>query len=370
MLRFLDSCKHLNSSGNGLTPKEDAIKYTVGQGNVSSSGGRFGGGSMSGLFNHTLTLDVDALGQEHIIVGQSAKFSAFNQTIARVDFRAMSLSDPASGEVLFPFIRWSVLSDGTMALTAQGWKDNGGGGFTTSSTVTSPSMLWGQNGLRVTEWYYFEMKIDWSGSSGAMTVTCRVNEQEMIVWGPQEGGKDLLAGDPHFASCAFALNANVNDVVISDDYADSADSTIDFLGDVRVDCIWPRAAGSNSGWTPLSGTNYQMVDEHANDRDTTTISAASGGEVDTYLYDSVASLGLGQIYGLQLNMLAKKDDATAVEISAAIIPNGGALTIDSEAHSVNGSYIDYRKIWERLPGATALPTAAEIDNSEFGVKRL
>ena len=76
----------------------------------------------------------------------------------------------------------------------------------------------------------------------------------------------------------------------------------DFLGDVRVETLFPTADGANTAWTPsAAGSHFNKVNEATGtfpDGDTTYVADATPGDRDTYVMSDLAAAA-GNVYGVR-----------------------------------------------------------------------
>lgn len=141
----------------------------------------------------------------------------------------------------------------------------------------------------------------------------------------------------------------------------------DFLGDSRVDAVAPSLAGTYSDLTPSpAGNNYANVDDATPDGDSTYNSSSSVGARDTYGFNALPDIGASTIYGVQLNIVARKDASGARKIRG--MSRTGGTNYFGGSVDVTTSYIDYRTIWDRNPATAATWAQTEVDTMEFGVE--
>lgn len=150
---------------------------------------------------------------------------------------------------------------------------------------------------------------------------------------------------------------------------DSSGSTNnDFLGDIRVDAYLPNGNGNSSqmvGSDSNSTDNYLLVDDATQDGDSTYVQSSTAGEKDTYAFANMSHTP-SSIYGVQVNMIAKKDDAGARSI-ASVVRSDGADT-DGTTQALSTSYADYMQIVEQDPDTSAAWTKTGFNAAEFGHK--
>ncbi len=151
---------------------------------------------------------------------------------------------------------------------------------------------------------------------------------------------------------------NVDDVVVMD--SSGSAPLNDFLGDVRVETLYPVADGTHTDWTPKVGTDhYAMVNEHLIDGDGSFVYDATPGDKDSYIIETF----IGSIYGAQLNIGARKGDASVRQIKPLVRQGGtdylGPLWTLSADYVINS--------WQLDNDPTGTPwTAAQINADEFG----
>ena len=160
-------------------------------------------------------------------------------------------------------------------------------------------------------------------------------------------------------------NYDFDDLYICDS---TGSSNNDFLGDVRVDCYMPSGNGNSSQLAGSDGNstdNYALVDEASQNGDTDYVQSATSGQKDTYAFTDMSHTPTS-IFGVQINMIAKKDDSGTRSI-CAVTRSGGSDT-DGTTQALSTAYLDYREIRETDPNTAAAWTRTNLNNAEFGVK--
>jgi hypothetical protein len=160
---------------------------------------------------------------------------------------------------------------------------------------------------------------------------------------------------------------NFNDLYICNT---SGEFNNDFLGDIRVDAIWPQANGNYSQMTPSGeAVNFLCVDDTpAIDEDATHVSADAVGEKDTYILDSngFESLSGETILGVGVNITAKKDGLSIPFVRA--ISRQSSTDYTSSGEFVSASYSNYQSIWDRNPADGQPWELSDLNSGEFGVE--
>lgn len=130
-----------------------------------------------------------------------------------------------------------------------------------------------------------------------------------------------------------------------------------FLGDVRCNTLF--AIGDNAvQFTPLSGANYQMIDEVSFDGDATYNFAQTAGYQDSFNFQSVDA-DVNQVVGLQVTVAICKEDAGARTVAPVIVI--GDTTYVGTPVSVDVSYLYITSIWPINPHTDASWTAADVN---------
>ena len=204
-------------------------------------------------------------------------------------------------------------------------------------------------------WFYVEIKII-VGTSGHGTVQLN-------------GGAEIAStlgnfGSTNVGRIAFwntnlgALLTDVDDVVVMDTSGSGPQN--DFLGDIRVKTLYPVADASHTDWTPKTGTDhYTMVNEHLIDGDGSFVYDANPGDKDSYKMDTF----IGTIYGAQLNIGARKGDASLRQISPLI--RQASTDHEGSTFTLSSDYVFYSWLLDNDPTGSAW-TAATINADEFG----
>lgn len=216
-------------------------------------------------------------------------------------------------------------------------------------------------------WYYLELKATIDNSSGSYEF--RVNGD---TWFSDSGIDTQVSANAYVTQVRIGSSSSFNYPVFDDIYIldTSGSMNNDFLGDVKVETLYPDGAGNETDWTPSTGSNYQNVDETNPDNDTTYNYVGSGTlpANDLYTLGNLVT-GVGEIYGIQLNSYVRKDDAGSVNL-AHILRTGGTTYSGLGVNSVADTYSFYTDLKEENPNTTAQWTVAEINSLETGIRRV
>ncbi len=203
-------------------------------------------------------------------------------------------------------------------------------------------------------WFYVGVEII-VGTSGHGTV--QLNGAAEIASTLGNFGSTNI-GRIAFWNMTLAGATNVDDVVVQDSTGSAPLN--DFLGDVRVETLYPVADGTYTQWTPkIAGPHYQMVNEHLIDGDGTFVYDATPTDKDSYILETF----IGSIYGAQLNIGARKGDASVRQLKP-MVRQSGTDYLGSLA-TLSADYVFYSWLLDNDPTGTPW-TAAQINADEFG----
>jgi len=135
-----------------------------------------------------------------------------------------------------------------------------------------------------------------------------------------------------------------------------------FLGDVRIDSIYPSADGNYTQWTTSTGsTHYTLVDETA-PNGTDYVYDGTTGNKDSYSMQDVPALTAQTIYGVKVKAAALKDDAG----SRTLKVGARSSTTDSvsSAQAITTSQLYYWHILETNPATSAAWTESAVNAME------
>lgn len=138
----------------------------------------------------------------------------------------------------------------------------------------------------------------------------------------------------------------------------------DFLGDVRIDTIYPNGAGTHQSWTPSTGTDHAaLVDEMAPNTTDYLTGGAAGTKETLGLQDLTVN---GAILGIQANNAIAKTDAGACTIKNLI--RSGSTESSGPTFAPSTSYLYSSSIHEADPATGAPWLTAAINALEAGAE--
>ncbi|MEE9367050.1 MAG: hypothetical protein V3W44_10210 [Dehalococcoidales bacterium] len=167
------------------------------------------------------------------------------------------------------------------------------------------------------------------------------------------------------------------DVVVFDDLyilnATGSAPQNTFLGDSRIDASFPSADGDLSNISEVfpttPTTHFDKVDEVPPDGDTTYVTSATPNQQDLYALDSLFSVeGADAIYGVQLNLYAKKDNEGGRQVLGLTRPD--ATTFDGSTGTLTTAYQYFFSLFDQDPDTAVDWTEAGKNAAQFGVEVL
>lgn len=334
-LRFVDSFDHYATA-------DVLLKYTSSSGTptISASNGRRSTSSFRTTSTGVLIKTIDA--QATWVVGFSFRTAALPSANP---LTILELRDAGTVQV---DVR--INTDGTMTVTRNGTT------LSTSASAVSAGTT-----------YYCEFKATISDAAGSYSL--RINGA-VFTSGSGVDTKNTANATANQIAIGAAQNRAQGNFDIDDLYiCDGAGSSNnDFLGDVRVDCYMPSGNGNSSQLAGSDGNstdNYALVDEASQNGDTDYVQSATVNQKDTYDFTDMSHTP-ASIFGVQVNMVAKKDDSGNRSI-CAVTRSGGSDT-DGATQALSTSYVVYTEIRETDPNTAAAWTRTNLNNAEFGVK--
>lgn len=311
---------------------------------ISSTGfvaGRIGGGNAWSQIYGDRTLDKIIDAQGTWIVGAAMAFSPINQN----GFAIIKLMDGATNQVE---LRYEFATK-KLYVTRNG------------TTILGPGVVVTKTSL----WHYYELRV---------VISDMVGEVEVRVDGNTYLSGTLLDtrnGGATVDTIRFGDRGNFDGTQILDDIyiCDGTGSapTNTFLGDVKVESIFPSGNGNSSVLVGSDGNsidNYLLVDESAPNSDTDYVESSTVGDKDTYAYGNLTAT-LGTVYGVQVLPWAKKTDAGARKIASIARLSG--TEVDSADKTLFTDYSYYLDVREAKPGG-GVWTITDVNAAEFGVK--
>lgn len=330
-LLFMDGVSHYAT--------EDITKKWSSASNASvvSGGGRRGGGAL------TLTLST----------GSITKIlpSAISTVIVGFAFNANSGTSGSSDLIRFgdgaTVHAGLLIDDVNMRI---GCFRSGGGVFAYSANNSVPA----------SGYIYVECKVTISDTVGTFEV--RIDGATVI----NLTGLDTRNGGNPTLDRIILRAGMYNGGRFCDIYAcDTAGSTNNtFLGDVRIDTLFPNADGNYSQFTPSSGSDHYALVDESTPNTSDYNDGSTVGHRDSYAMQNLSALASQTVYGVQALAAISKDDAGAK--SAAVMVRSGSTNSDGTSTALSTSQTYLAKIYETDPNTATAWTETTVNSMEAG----
>lgn len=215
--------------------------------------------------------------------------------------------------------------------------------------------------LDVGIWYYIELKVTVNNSTGSFEL--RVNGEAWITG----SGVDTQQSGNAYANGYRVGQLGGGTTSIGVTRVDDLYYADDWLGDIRVDTLYPSGNGNSSLWVGSDGNstdNYLLVDETPPNDGTDYVGSPTVGDLDTYAFGDLPVAGT--VHAVKVKMRAAKNDAGAKSINAVVRDSG--TDYDGASQAVSTSYLYYDELYLTNPATAAAWTDTEVNAAEFGVK--
>lgn len=138
-----------------------------------------------------------------------------------------------------------------------------------------------------------------------------------------------------------------------------------YLGDVRVQTLFPSADGSNSGMTTSTGTAHAVLVDEATPNTTDYVYSSVAGTKDTYQFQDLSS-NTANVFGVEVTNYSHKDAAGIASMSNVVRVGGTDYT--QSAQTLSTSWTANRDLLNTNPSTSNPWTPNDINNAEFGVQ--
>ena len=214
-------------------------------------------------------------------------------------------------------------------------------------------------------WHFIELKVVIHNSTGTAEVRLDGGTEISLTGQDTQNTANATADQVAARMKSNSVSTRIDDFYACDGTGSAPANT--FLGDCKCVTKLPSGNGNSSvlvGSDGNSTDNYLLVDEAAQDGDTTYVESSTVGDKDTYAYENLAP-DAGAVFGVQLLPWAKKTDAGTRSI--VTVARLSATEVDSTAKALSTTYTYLPDVRETKPGGGAW-SVTDFDNAEFGLK--
>lgn len=220
--------------------------------------------------------------------------------------------------------------------------------------------------LQYDTWYFVEFKVTLNTTTGSFEL--RVNGVSGLV----QTGINTSGQGQNSANDIELMAANTGGTAgictIDDAYVlDGNSSPNDFLGDGVSEAILPTGAGNATQWTPLSGANWENVDDGSGpDNDASYVSTAGTGIKDTYAFGNLSFI-TGNIVAVQVSFNARLLSAGTRTVRP-IVRHSGTDYAGTNQNITSTSYAEKSQVYATNPGTGSAWTLSDVNGAEFGLE--
>lgn len=224
----------------------------------------------------------------------------------------------------------------------------GRGDFTTNLISQSANGV-----VTAGNWHYIEVEMTRNGTTGVVRVW--VDGVQVI----NDTGKNT--GATTWGQINFRDNDGTGGQYDDFYYADDATS---HLGDCRVETLSPDADTAQKDFSRSTGSdNFALVNETPSDGDTSYVTDSVVGHKDLYDLGALSSTP-ATIHGVNVQMVARKDDATARTARCNL--KSGATTTNGTTRTMGTSYAWFKQLFKTDPNTSAAWTASAVNAAQTG----
>lgn len=216
--------------------------------------------------------------------------------------------------------------------------------------------------LSIGVWHYIEFKATINDTTGSYEVRVDGNT---TPWLSGTGANTRATANNSANSIHYIVPGGYRTYLCDFYICDTTGSrNNNFLGDVKVEAVFPDATGTYSQWASFpSGANYTCVDEVTPNGDTDFVATSGAGLIDTYNFTTLTTTS-GSILGVQTLYYMKRDDAGA-RVVAPIIRIGSTNYSGTQINPTE-SYMYHTRIQETNPATSSAWIISDINDAEFG----
>jgi hypothetical protein len=168
-------------------------------------------------------------------------------------------------------------------------------------------------------------------------------------------------------------SASTNSMQYDDMYvADAVDATAtqgrannDFLGDLRVQVLYPTGAGDVTQWTPSSGANWTTVDETPPST-ADFVSNATVGQQDLYTLTDLSGT-VTTVYAVRECLYITKTDAGSVQVKPVFKENSVSTSDTAQGITVGAAPV-YGTLRAVRPSDGAVWTTTDVNALQAGAE--
>lgn len=312
-------------------------KWVVGNGldQPAFVAGRFGGQALRSQNQNNASSIIQSIGPQTEIFAGFAFYPPSLGNGSHTHFRVKNQAGTSIGTV-------DVSSSGEIKLGAGGQTNT-----SVASTITSA------------QWHYIEVR--YTAKSVGGIFECRVDEVVVALI----TGKTTVHDVDDIGNIGLVTDGTNTPLFLYDDlYVCNADgaSNNTYIGDCRVNVMYPKANGVSNNFTPTEATNWGSTSETVMDDDTTYVESGLVGAKEDYDNQDFTDKGLapGVIFGVQTSNATKRTDAGTIKFINEMVIAGTRYTDNIELTPGNANYFIDTYIRDTDPSDNATWTEDKV----------
>jgi hypothetical protein len=333
---FMDSCGDAYGSAQ-VEANWDTVSVTAPT--VETAGGRNDTNGLK-LAAATTFFAKNVAGLDEYFVGLAFRLQALTTTIDVLEFNEGAINH----------VRVTILANGAIEVSRDG-------------TVLATSAA----GTILSDGYNFlEVRAVIDGAAGIVTVDLdETNVHTLVSQNTENGGSGLIDEIRHWGTTDIVF---YDDIYINNNLGAAPQNA--FLGNTHIGISIVAADGALNEFPvlePVSPTDhFEKVNEVPPDEDTSFVASDTPGEQELFTLQGLPTiLGDGTIYGVQVSVFAKKDNAGTRQIKPLLNP--GVTTASGTDLVLSTSYDYAIEVWQQNPDTVAdWADAAEVEACEIG----
>jgi hypothetical protein len=222
----------------------------------------------------------------------------------------------------------------------------------------------GHTAIAQSAFHSYEIKVGLSTVSA--TVTVRLDSVQVVTFTgvPSSRTSDV-------AAVAVNVGAGVSAVQFDDFYVcDAVDATAtqgrannDFLGDLRVQSLFPTADGDTIQWTPSTGANWAAVDE-VPPSTADSVSSITSGNRDLYQLGDLTGTII-TVYAIRVALYANKSDAGPAQVKPLVKENSVVTVASAQGLALTAAAI-FGPLRAVRPSDSAVWTTTDVNALQAG----
>lgn len=233
-------------------------------------------------------------------------------------------------------------------------------------TSSGTLLATGTTQIFLSQWNYIEVSCTVSDTVGEVHVRLNGNTADEVSFtGDTKNGGTNTTIDRVGYFTGSGPAGSAADLYILNDSGPAPNNS--FLGDVVVRTLSPVGNGNYSQLTGSDGNsvdNYLLVDEHPYSG-TDYVGSPTTGQKDTYAMTDLPA-GVTTVYGLQVNSLMAKSDASLAQ--SRLILRSGGTDYGGTTRVLPTTFTGYYEFYETDPATGVAWTPASVNNMESGME--